>query len=235
MLREASLGVTRAPSLEGPGWELPPFLIVGATAAYLVAHWSEIPARFPIHYDLAGNPNGWANRTPLGVLDALMIQLLVLAILIGTRTVMLRARRSRVSGSQADAELRMRRGVSRTLLGFGYLSSLGVSRLSLNPLWPAPVLAVVAAMGAGGVGLVVARLWIVLRSRRQAASSGGDGTDEQHWKAGIFYVNPSDPALFVERRFGFGWTLNFGRPTAYLFMLAIVGFIAVSLLLSTKH
>lgn len=43
------------------------------------------------------------------------------------------------------------------------------------------------------------------------------GKDE-HWVAGVFYYNPQDPALWVEKRFGIGWTLNFARPASW-FML----------------
>jgi uncharacterized membrane protein len=41
---------------------------------------------------------------------------------------------------------------------------------------------------------------------------------DEHWVAGVFYYNPQDPALWVEKRFGIGWTLNFARPASW-FML----------------
>ena len=42
--------------------------------------------------------------------------------------------------------------------------------------------------------------------------------DDIHWKLGVFYYNPDDPALFVEKRFGVGWTSNFGRPLTWVYM-----------------
>ena len=42
--------------------------------------------------------------------------------------------------------------------------------------------------------------------------------NDSHWVAGIFYYNPQDPALWVEKHFGIGWTLNFARPARW-FML----------------
>jgi Family of unknown function (DUF5808) len=44
------------------------------------------------------------------------------------------------------------------------------------------------------------------------------------WK-GSLYSNPSDPALLVPKRFGIGYTLNFGNPWSWAvlaFVLAIV-------------
>jgi uncharacterized membrane protein len=53
--------------------------------------------------------------------------------------------------------------------------------------------------------------------------------DEDHyWKLGQIYFNLGDPALFVEKRFGIGWTVNFGRPLAWIILLTII-LIAVGL------
>ncbi|WP_143033216.1 DUF5808 domain-containing protein [Tindallia californiensis] len=38
--------------------------------------------------------------------------------------------------------------------------------------------------------------------------------DDQYWKWGMFYYNPDDPAIWIEKRFGIGWTLNFANPVA---------------------
>ncbi|MFF7408893.1 DUF5808 domain-containing protein [Streptomyces lydicus] len=48
--------------------------------------------------------------------------------------------------------------------------------------------------------------------------------DDRYWRgAGSLYVNRADPALLVQKRFGFGWTLNFGNPRALLLFALIVG------------
>jgi H+/Cl- antiporter ClcA len=43
----------------------------------------------------------------------------------------------------------------------------------------------------------------------------GNRTPDKCWKWGLFYYNPADPALWVEKRFGIGWTFNFGHPRAW--------------------
>jgi hypothetical protein len=52
---------------------------------------------------------------------------------------------------------------------------------------------------------------------------------ETAWK-GSFYSNPSDPALLVPKRFGIGYTLNFGNPRswavlAFVLLMVVVPFI----------
>lgn len=56
--------------------------------------------------------------------------------------------------------------------------------------------------------------------------------DDRYWKGGMFYVNKDDPSILVEKRFGVGWTLNFGRPLSWIVLflpLIIIFVIAFSL------
>ena len=59
-----------------------------------------------------------------------------------------------------------------------------------------------------------------------------DSDDDRHWKFGLFYVNREDPSLMVEKRFGVGWTLNFGHAGSWIFFILLFGsIILVSLIL----
>ena len=60
----------------------------------------------------------------------------------------------------------------------------------------------------------------------------GDRTPDECWKLGLFYFNRNDPALFVEKRFGIGWTVNFANPRAWLVLGAILLFILATLAIS---
>ena len=57
--------------------------------------------------------------------------------------------------------------------------------------------------------------------------------DDRFWKGGLFYVNHGDPAILVGKRFGVGWTLNFGNAKAWLLVegmvLVAVAFTATTL------
>jgi uncharacterized membrane protein len=57
--------------------------------------------------------------------------------------------------------------------------------------------------------------------------------DNRLWVLGMFYVNREDPSLFVERRFGLGYTLNFGNPRALGLIFGFVGLIVVIAILAT--
>lgn len=50
--------------------------------------------------------------------------------------------------------------------------------------------------------------------------------DDVFWKLGQFYFNRNDPAIFIEKRFGLGWTNNWAHPLSWLL---IIGFLALCL------
>jgi uncharacterized membrane protein len=77
--------------------------------------------------------------------------------------------------------------------------------------------------------LILLLLWHPQRSRSQTDSiverqrpDPMFRDDDRYWYAGFFYNNPDDPALFVPKRFGLGWTLNFGHPQARWIILGML-------------
>jgi uncharacterized membrane protein len=52
----------------------------------------------------------------------------------------------------------------------------------------------------------------------------------KHWKLLVFYYNPHEPRLFVAKKSGLPFTLNFAKPVAWAITalsLAIVAIVAV--------
>ena len=78
-----------------------------------------------------------------------------------------------------------------------------------------------------GVGLLLAVLSYFLPQRR-----GERSTPDRCWKAGIFYVNRDDPSLFVEKRFGVGYTLNFGNRWSWAVLAMIMILVLAPILLA---
>jgi uncharacterized membrane protein len=53
--------------------------------------------------------------------------------------------------------------------------------------------------------------------------------DDKHWRGGLFYINREDHALVVPRRFGLGWTLNFGNPRAAMLLAGAAALIGLAI------
>jgi len=50
-----------------------------------------------------------------------------------------------------------------------------------------------------------------------------DRQNYKYWRAGVIYNNPNDPNIWVKKRVGLGWTLNFAHSASYF----IIGFFLV--------
>jgi uncharacterized membrane protein len=59
--------------------------------------------------------------------------------------------------------------------------------------------------------------------------------DDRLYRWGVVYFNPDDPTLFVPKRFGIGWTVNMGRPLAWVLFAATVAVIAFASLVGSHH
>jgi uncharacterized membrane protein len=150
------------------------------------------------------------------------------------------------------AQLRFRAAMTRFLSGVAILTtammmllSVGAVRVSVGQaaalpslaLWPMMGLLLLYAIG-GVVCLMVHYGQGGARLEREAAQAPlTDGlADNSRWVLGVFYVNRDDPSVFVEKRFGLGYTINFGNPRAVgllvLFFTAVLAFAMAAVLSS---
>jgi uncharacterized membrane protein len=226
----AAAGVVRSASLKEPNtrglwlWLLSSLLPVAIAAAVLAVRWDAIPQRFAQHWTMAGvhTSDLVANRfveRSMGSVFGLLVMAVGVVLLMGVMGEMM----TRSSPGFVGRETMLR--VTRdALLACAWLVSLLFSAVSLLPLCAAPetVLPVVMALAiVGTIGLVG---WLGYRAVSSGAlmAAAAESTDARFWKAGVFYVNPNDSALLVPKRYGFGYTLNFGRPVAWVLMAVIL-------------
>jgi uncharacterized membrane protein len=239
----AAVGVVRSASLKEPstrGWWvglLSSLLPVAVAAGVLAVRWDAIPPRFAQHWTMAGvhTSDLVANRfveRSVGSVFGLLVMAVGVVLLMGVMGEMM----TRSSPGFAGRETLLR--VTRdALLACAWLVSLLFSAVSLLPLCAQPetVLPVVMALAmVGTLGLVA---WLGYRAVSSGAlmAAAAESTDARFWKAGVFYVNPNDSALLVPKRYGFGYTLNFGRPVAWVFMAVVLALPLGSAVIGLLH
>jgi hypothetical protein len=83
------------------------------------------------------------------------------------------------------------------------------------------------------IALVVV-VWNQSRSKRFVPPPVEVGGDDR-WRWGLFYVDRSDPALFVQSRCGVGYTLNYGRMLAWPISLGLVAYVVIALFILPPH
>ena len=186
-----------------------------AGLAGLLVHYARLlprlPDRVPTHFNVAGIPNGWTPKTYLPlVVFAAPVGIWLLLFLFGAVAAAAKKESAQVHLPALQA--------LRGFLTFGMSFLLG-SCLSMA-LWGMPALC---------TGLVVFFIFLGLGlfSMIRAVRIHMPHVDHpDHYRRGLFYVNPSDDRLWVPKRIGVGWTLNYARPAAYwitAFILLVVG------------
>jgi uncharacterized membrane protein len=209
-------------------------LLVGL-AAWL--RWADLPDRLPVHWGFSG-PDRWVERTPARGWGLFLLNGSVTAMIcLSAWGVSQAVGRVVTTGAEAAAEFRFRRLTVWLLLLVAYLASLPLALTVLAPeaaQSPAVMNAWGALLLAGVLISVAALIWMGQGGNRLAgpdresitAPPAGDRRTDACWKWGMFYVNPDDPAIFIEKRFGIGYTLNFGNPWAW----AAIALLAPSLI-----
>ncbi len=212
-------------------------LPVAVAAGVLAVRWDSIPQRFAQHWTMAGvhmsdmAANRFVERS-FGSVFGLLAMAVGVVLLMGVLTEM--TQRSSPGFAGREAMLQVTRDA---LLGGAWLVSLLFSAISLLPLCASPetVLPVVMALAlVATLGLVA---WLGHRAVRSGAlmAAAAESTDARFWKAGCFYVNPNDSALWVPKRYGIGYTLNFGRPVAWVVMGVLLAWPVGSVVMAMWH
>ena len=214
-------------------WALPALVVAGATLALGLWRYPALPAILPLHYGADGLPDRYAAKSIWSAFGLVLVQwatialLLILAAASGRfradldiealeRSV---ARHRRTVGALQRATLFLAACVALTFLGicaaiWGLIPAGGAT-FGLVILIP--------MVGIVGLLLLIARA-TATQPTTAAPTDGGyvNRDDDALWRGGILYVDRDDPALFVPKRFGIGWTLNMGHPAAWTLLLLIL-------------
>jgi uncharacterized membrane protein len=212
---------------------LVPGLITVATIAITFIFYEKIPDQIPMHTDFAGNVRyDEKTLTNLLFLPGTQIFLLLLFIFINF---IIKQSKQQVSVNNPNRSkqqnIMFRRRWSGYLIGVATLMSLLFLYIQWTFIYPkleqymdVVIILFTVIIIAGTIVLAVftgqggSRIKLDSGTKQNAI----DRDDDQYWKLGIFYVNRQDPSLFIEKRFGVGWTNNWAHPLSWVFIIAIV-------------
>ncbi|MGO8950555.1 MAG: DUF5808 domain-containing protein [Ktedonobacterales bacterium] len=211
--------------------EVLPLAVIAATAAYLASNYAVAPAVIPIHFAADGASNGFAAKTVASYFSMVWTQVLLYVLLTALSVGIVSAK---ALPDRADERFRQR-GL-RLMFAIKVLTLLLLAAVAVASSqaalaggaaagWLLPVslgFTVLVLVGVLGLTLLTGQ-----GGSRLASAGATDRLDDSYWKLGEFYVNRNDPALFVERRNGFGWTVNFGNPRTILFFVGLLVFIGL--------
>lgn len=196
-------------------WKLVPLCVIALTVALLIIRYSNAPTVIPIHFDLTGHANRFAPKSIWTFLHTVGLQLSVWVILTLFGRSLSVSRVTPSTGAMAEA-YRHRWVRLVFVIKTVIVILLGITDLLTTSKLPPGALAEPLATLAMALNVAILTLMLTLALRdgqsgwRQCRRAGlhmtpyGDATPDSAWKGGVFYYNPDDPALFVEKRSGLG-------------------------------
>lgn len=210
-----------------------PFYVVpiGVTVflmIFTVLHYEQIPNNVAVHWGPNGEADAWQEKSYFTAISLplvmLMMQCMMWGIVDSVKRSAIRLSVNRQEESLED-QLKTRKYMSWHMMLISYALTVLLSVLQLSNIYPS------LAEGGKLLPLFIAFLVLVLGSllfyvwkKRQLRLSYVDNVvsevmdvdEDRYWKGGLIYMNAQDPSVFVEKRFGVGWTMNLANPRAYI-------------------
>lgn len=220
------------------GWHVAALVVLAAAAGLGAGVYPGLPDPIPVHWNASGMPDAYAAKSAATVFGSLLTGVGLVVFLAVTALLTREIPQGRAT---ADVPGWASAGQSRRRLMQSFLGQITLAMAVLfagisvatwfRPGAAMPVLTVgFLAVTFALIALLMIRLRAVTRDA-EAASTGTAAPrtdipdDDRYWKGGLVYVNRHDPALFVPKRFGVGWTVNAGHPAGMAIVVALVLFI----------
>jgi uncharacterized membrane protein len=227
-------------------WFILPFLIVLVTVLITFQNYQSMPEQIPTKYNFDGEVTNWVDKSYRSVLVMPILQVYLTLLFILINTIIAKAKQQ-VSAENPEESMYknvvFRRRWSAYIIITGTAVVLLFAFIQLSTIYPIDTGLMTTVPLLFTIGLVLGSVFLSITtgqggSRLKTAATGANGAvidrdDDRYWKLGVFYVNPNDPSLFLEKRFGVGWTINLARPMAWTILLVIIGLaIGIPFLLS---
>ncbi|MCL2493016.1 MAG: DUF5808 domain-containing protein [Clostridiales bacterium] len=227
--------------------------IAAVSVIAVIFIWPYVPDRVVTNTGLDGTPDAWVDKGPGAVLPLLASQWFLMVTFALCLLIVRHARRQiDPAAPEASREQGRRfRRISSVLLfvcgaAFGILMGvlnitmlLGVNLAAYAVFMLVAfaviiivMIAILIRVGQGGSRLAVRGVAGNADKTADTGAANAPVDNDAYWKLGQFYFNRNDPAIFVEKRFGIGWTMNWGHPVSWLIIAAVVVVIVAVLIAS---
>jgi uncharacterized membrane protein len=227
-VKVADLSIQSQDAMMPWSFYLLPIVMTIGVIGYTVLQYGSLPEQIPTHWGINGEADAFTKKTPM---SAILMPVTLLAILVMMISLHFGKKNSgiKLSATSVNAsrlrQLTLRKYSSWFMFIVSLLLTVMFSLFQLNTIHPdllagatmaiTPILFLVLMLA----GTIVFAVKVGRSDKIQHTETTENVTDfdeDAHWIGGLIYFNKNDPSILVEKRFGIGWTLNFGNPIGYL-------------------
>lgn len=222
-------------------WFLIPMFISLTNFVLPLIKYDELPSKIAIHWNIQGIADNFIDKS-IGSVIVHGLMLFAMVILLTLVNLSIAVSKNRIDSSSpissSEKLYRFKRLNSimiysltvliSTLITVLNLNSMNIISINLSHFTPLfiilllviilPPIIIDIKLGQGGHKLK-------LNADEKSDDTVSNVDDDAFWLLGSIYYNPNDPSLFVEKRFGVGWTLNFGNKLAIIISILFIIFI----------
>lgn len=225
-------------------WLVPALLVLAATLVTGIVRYPAMPAMLASRHDAGGAVGRLVAKSVGSAFEPVFVQAGVTALIVVLTLVTFRARPDIDPAAPATSARRHRIFLTRMATGLFLLAACVNLSMAVAArfLWTGATgrPALIAAPGLAGIVIVLvvaARTGqegsrVPVSTREDPVPALVHRDDDALWRGGLVYVNPDDPAVLVPKRFGVGWTVNFGNRLVWMLAVATAGVIVAMLILS---
>ena len=199
-------------------------IVITIVGVYALANYNYIPDVIHTHWGASGNADAFADKSFIKIL-AIVGMMIGLGVVIYISSISSLKTRAKLSINSIDNSKKAHLHYLN-MFGFTFLIlNIGcevlfidiliatINTSSVNPLilWPTTIIIILTA---------IYQMYLYYKSpnkSKNAVYSIDD--DDSLWIFGCIYNNPDDPSLFVNKRFGAGWTVNIGTIKGKIFFI----------------
>lgn len=217
-------------------WFLIPGLITLGTLIFCLWYYPEMPEQIPMQYNFDGEVTRSVEKSYAAVLWIPALQAFM-TVTMWIVNVGIDKARQQIDPTNKEASMKQSRIFRRRWSAYVILSSVLLTLLFLSIglsmmlqlsaqviIVSTLVLVVIMVVGSTVLAIKMGQGGSRISIGAGEATEGKRPRDEdRHWKLGVIYFNPGDPTIFIEKRFGVGWTVNFGRPIVYVGLVLLIG------------
>ncbi|KNY28331.1 DUF1648 domain-containing protein [Pseudobacteroides cellulosolvens] len=236
--------------IASPLWFLLYALVIIITIISTYVLYDKIPDRIPTGWDFNGEVRGWMPKSYKTLLWAPMVQAFIMIIMVFSYWMIGKAKQiidPADPGKSAHQNRRFRYMWSIYIITTGFVLTAMIGSLQLSMFGLVKNKLVISGLPLVVVfGIVTGAIILSLTTgqggSRLFTNKDGSGStvgnkisrrdDDKYWKLGLFYYNPDDPSIVVEKRFGIGWTNNWARPISWILTIGLLALITGFMTLS---
>nr|WP_225895160.1 DUF1648 domain-containing protein [Clostridium botulinum] len=216
-------------SLISPLCFLIPILIILITIFINIKAYPNLPNKVATHWDFNGNVNGYQNKSTFLIYQMPLMELFITSIFFLCYKIIGWSKKqiSAVNSEESKTRNKLFRRILSIYMTFSAIAmTIFLSIINFQIMKVIDIndkymmyfsliftLSIIIATILLGVKVGQGGSNLKLNYKNDNKNNFINKDDDDHWILGnTIYYNKEDPSLFIEKRFGIGWTINAGRP-----------------------